>query len=121
MGKRGATAVDETKIVQAVQDCRSISGVLRQVGLVPRGGNYRRVKYVVKKLGLDTSHWTGQGHRKGSTKPIRPPFPLARFLVFGTPCCTSRLKKRLIEKGLFVARCSLCRLDRWLGRVLPTY
>ena len=121
MGKRGpkAKAVDETLMVQAIAECRSIAGVLRRVGLVPRGGNYRRVKWVVKKFGLDTSHWAGQGHRKGSTKPMRPPSPLARFLVFGTPCCTSRLRKRLIDYGLLAARCSVCRLDRWLGRPLP--
>ena len=97
----------------------SIACVLRTVGRVPRGGNYERVKWLVAKMHLDTSHWTGQGHRKGSHVPVVPAMPLAKILTYGSRAATHALKLRLIRCGLLSRRCSLCRMENWLGRPMP--
>ena len=117
--RRKGKAVGEALFVRAIAECRSIAGVLRQVGLVPRGGNYERVKWIVKKLGLDTSHWTGQGHRKGSTVPMVPARPLGQVLVSDSRHNTVKLKRRLIRTGVFEERCSSCMLTQWTGQPIP--
>ena len=122
MGKRGpkAKAVEEAAFVQAVAACKSIACVLRAVGLIPAGANYQRVKWVVRSLGLDTSHWTGQGHRKGSSVPVVPARPLAQVLAKGVQVgCTHKLRKRLIREGVFTAHCSSCGNVSWMGLPIP--
>ena len=53
-----------------------MAATLRALGLVPIGGNYRTVWGWIKRLGLDTSRWHGQGWRKGVRKPIVAARPL---------------------------------------------
>jgi hypothetical protein len=54
------------EITEAVKSSRSIAEVLRNLGMRVGGGNYMTMQRAVKELQLDTSHWTGHGHRKGS-------------------------------------------------------
>ena len=119
MGRTRKMFATEEAVARAVSECKSIACVLRALGLVPAGGNYERVKWVVAKMHLDTSHWTGQGHRKGSHLPVRPPLPLAKILTYGSRAWTHGLRLRLIRCGLLQRRCSLCRMENWLGRPMP--
>ena len=56
------------QFINAVKTSYSIAQVLRKLKLRPAGGNYLTVKRFIQKWNLNTSHWTGQGHRKGSKK-----------------------------------------------------
>jgi len=118
MGKRLGPE-REVALRQAVKDSKSIAGVLRAIGLRAAGGNYRTVQLAVATLGLDTAHWTGEGHRKGSRKPVVAAQPLERMLVRGVLRRSSHLRRRLIEEGKFERRCSNCRLTSWHGVAIP--
>jgi hypothetical protein len=71
------------------------------------------------RLGLDTSHFTGQGHLRGKTHGWTPSRPLAEILVANsTYVATSHLKNRLLKEGLLVNRCSRCDLPPVCGEPL---
>lgn len=118
MGKRDLLARGE-EVRRCVAECRSIAGVLKALGLRPVGGNYHTIKRAVIELGLDTSHFTGKGHRKGSRVPVLPLKPLREVLVRCSFYKSSKLKRRLIVEGLLEPRCQRCRLDRWRGDPMP--
>lgn len=103
----------------AVGQSKSIAGVLRLLRLRVGGGNYRTISRSVKRLELDTSHWTGQGHRKGSGTPVVRATPLLRLLRRGSTYNSNRLRRRLLTEGLLQAHCSMCDLHAWLGRPIP--
>ena len=107
-------------LVRAVELSASIAGVCRALGLVPRGGNYRTIGNAIARMGLSTAHFTGQAHRRGSTRPVRPARPLAEVLVRDSDYGTSvQLKKRLLAAGMLVPRCQGCgNAGEWLGRPL---
>lgn len=115
MPRRPSALADEEKFRAAVSANRSIAGVLRVFGLDVTGANYAAVKRRVRLMALDTSHWTGQAHRRGSTTPVAPPRPLHRVLVeHSTYTTTSALKSRLLRAGLLVETCAVCGLGpRW--------
>jgi hypothetical protein len=107
------------KIREAVAASHSIAGVLRYRGLRVAGANYHTVKRAVAELKLDTSHWTGQGHRKGSTVPVKAARPLHLILRKGTWCTSSRLKARLLDAGMLQPKCSFCGMSEWLRQPIP--
>lgn len=49
----------------AVQNSVSIAGVLRHIGVRQAGGTQAHVSKMIKRYGIDTSHFTGRGHNKG--------------------------------------------------------
>lgn len=92
-----------TQIKEAVKTSKSLAGVLRALGLLPVGGNYRTIKKRIKELNLDTSHFTGKAWiPKG-----------AEVKKFDDLTTAQAIKKRLInERG---HRCECCRKEMWLG------
>lgn len=90
MARPKCTAVD---FAAAVRDSFSIAGVLRRLSLRGAGGNYATVKRLVKKWQLDVSHWTGQGHRKGSNVPVARPRPLDVVLIRNLPVNSHSLRR----------------------------
>ena len=51
---------------RAVAESLSVRQVLSQIGLVPAGGNYKTVHDRIRRLGLDTNHFTGAGWNVGA-------------------------------------------------------
>ena len=96
----------------------SMAETLRQLGLVPIGGNYRTVWLAIRRLGLSTAHWTGRGWRKGRTAPVRQAVPLAQVLVRDSAYDRQALKRRLLLTGLLVYRCDTCGIYEWHGASL---
>lgn len=101
----------------AVCDSTSLRQVLARLGLSKQGGGaYATLNRRIKALELDTSHFTGQGWRRGQTSwPNRRMRPLEELLVESSPVtCIHRLKRRLIREGLLETRCQICGLgDEW--------
>ncbi len=74
----------------------------------------------IKRLGLDSSHFTGQGWARGRTFAGRRALPLSEVLVVNSPYTnTGRLRECLIKVGLKGRRCEMCGLQRWRGEELP--
>jgi hypothetical protein len=107
-------------IIEAVQSSFSIAQVLRMLRLSPTGANYKGMYANFSRLGLDTSHFTGQGHLKGKTPTWTPKRPLAEILVeHSTYRDNHKLKRRLLREGLLVNRCYECSLEPvWQGKPL---
>jgi hypothetical protein len=102
----------------AVAKSISVAGVLRCIGLVPKGGNYRTVRAKVKELGLSTKHWLGLAHLRGQ-KRILPKQPLAEVLVENSTYSRACLKARLLREGLLPSVCALCgQTSTWFGKPL---
>lgn len=109
----------DDQFIAAVKHNYSIAGVLRDLKLKITGANYKTVKMNVKKIGLDTSHWTGKGHLKNKQRNWKPKRPFSEILVENSSYVTSsRLKARLIKEGLLVYKCSECGISEWNGKAL---
>lgn len=100
----------------ATKASSSIAGVIRALDLKVGGSVYPMIKRRIAELGLDTSHFTGQGWSKGKKVTTRPGKPLEEILVEdSTYASTAGLKKRLIKEGLLSEECALCGVTDWCG------
>ncbi|MBR6362795.1 MAG: HNH endonuclease [Bacteroidales bacterium] len=109
----------EADIVKAVSECYSIAGVLRELDLRPIGGNYKTIHRYIKKLHLDTSHFTGQGWNVGlKFKPKRSMKDDEIFVEDSNYRCSWRLRERF-KKVTGINYCEACGLSEWQGRPIP--
>ena len=107
---------NENDLYELVPLCTSVDMVVRELGLKPAGGNQVTVKHYIEKLGIDTSHFLGQGHRKGSNVAVIERQSLDSILVQKSSYTNShRLKLRLISENLKEHRCELCNNTVWLN------
>ena len=107
------------KLIKAVAHNKSIAGVLRQLGLRPIGGNYKTIHALIAKLGLDTSHFTGQGWNVGLQYRPKAAFSeLDIFVENSEYRCSWRLRERYKKiTGLYW--CEQCGLSQWQGHPIP--
>ena len=96
----------------------SVAGVLKSLGLIVAGGNYKTIKEKIAKHKLDTSHFTGMGWRKGKKIPGEK-IPLSKILVNGSTYRTSLIRPRLIKEGLKEHKCEICGNTTWQGKEIP--
>jgi len=92
----------------AVKSSRSIRQVLQKLGLVEAGGNYTQVKYRIKDLAIDTSHFLGKGWNIGLLFIPVPAAHLKTLLVKYSRVQSFKLKKRLFAENLKKEKCELC-------------
>lgn len=110
----------DEQLVEAVAHSSSTSAVCRALGYTPSGGIHRLVIGHIRRLGLDTSHFTGQAWAKGKNLTGRRVLPLDAILVEkSTYRANGRLRQRLIAAGLKPPNCERCGLMTWLGSPLP--
>lgn len=118
---QGRRSWSDQDLARAVAASRSIAGVLRELNLAVGGWTYVVIKGRIAELGLDTSHFTGQGWSKGLSNPtgVRPR-PLDAILIKGSPALrTSHIRERLLREGLKAHRCETCDLSEWRGNPIP--
>lgn len=99
----------------AFEDSRSMADLLRRVGLVPRGDNYRIMRRRLEMLGLDATTLKGQAWSRGRRAPLR----LEEMLVAGRACSGPTLVRQLLAAGYFERACEGCELTEWLGLPIP--
>jgi len=108
----------DSDFAEALRKSFSVAETLRNLGLEPRGGNYRTFKSTVVKLGLDCSHFLGQRHLLGKKRNLDK-VSLQDVLVENSEYSRACLKKRLIESGMLKNECSLCQQEsQWKGKPL---
>ena len=107
----------ETELYEAVKSSTSIRQVLDKLNIVPAGGNYQTTNRRIQKLGIDTSHFTGQAWNKG--KVIGPKRPIEEYLKENTIVQSFKLKSRLITEGLKQHKCECCGITEWNGQPAP--
>ena len=114
----------DEQFIEAVKNNFSVRNVLKTLGVAPTGGSYKLFYSRVKKLALDTSHFTGQGHLKGKTNEYHPKMPLEEILIKKSNYSnTSALRQRLIKDGLLENKCSIssCEISTWRGQELSLH
>ena len=99
----------DEQLIAAVKISRSYRAVIIELGLIPAGGNYTHVVRAIKKLGLETAHFTGKGWNQGwKFDPRRPQQVLESLLINGSLTQSFTLKRRLFLAGLKKPMCELC-------------
>lgn len=105
-------------IVLAVENSKSITDVIKYLGLRTAGGNYAVIKKYIKLYGIDTSHFTPQSE---IIKIVVDRFvrkPLSEILIKNKfNLCSSSVKERLYKEGLKKRKCELCGQEEiWMGK-----
>jgi len=99
------------QLTEAVMSSYSYRNVIKQLGLVPAGGNYQQVKEYIIKLNLDTSHFTGKVWNSGLKINSSQGKSIYELLVNGSKTQSNVLKKRLYRAGIKKPKCELCGWD----------
>jgi hypothetical protein len=116
---RSSRRFSDEDLIEAVRVETSVHGVLRRLGYETNGGMFRYIVAHIRRLGLDTSHFRGQGRARGLKRPSTGLTPLAELLVKGSTTGSSSLRPRLVAAGLLPDSCQECGLKEWRGQPLP--
>lgn len=98
----------EVNLRRAVLEATSIRGTIKNLGLVPAGGNYSQCYFYIEKYEIDTSHFKGQGWCRGISVIREPVYSLEELLVAGRKTARANLKRRLYKSGLKQPKCEEC-------------
>jgi hypothetical protein len=80
--------------------------VIMRLGLVPAGGNYRQIQRRIEALGIDVSHFSGQGWSKGQTgSASSKKIPLDKILVSNYSYQSYKLRNRLFAEEVKKREC----------------
>lgn len=107
-------------LAAAVAESVTYADVLRKLGAPLCGGTYAHLARMIRKAGIDTSHFLGQAHRRGQVSPgRRDPTQVLVVLPEGSfrPKAPT-LRRALIASGV-PELCAECgRPPEWCGRPL---
>lgn len=108
-------SITKEKLQTAVNNNTSIAGVCRELGVVPKGGNYKTIKLNLIKFDISISHFKGQGWNTGvDFKKVREGIPLEDILVENSSYTNlGRLKIRMLNTKLLEYKCSKCKINSW--------
>lgn len=109
----------DEQFIQAVKDNKSYAGVMKQLGIIPAGGNYRTVKKKIAELNLDISHFTGKGWNVGLKFKPKPAQPLSEILVKNSNYQSYKLLRRLLKEEVKERVCENCGNSEWLDNPIP--
>lgn len=110
LGKIQNKYTDE-ELREAVKESKSIAEVLRRLGIKVAGGNHAHISKKIRRMGINTSHFTGKGSNRGKTSPNRK--SSKDILIMGDPTDNRvnavRLRRALREEGV-TDKCNSCGL-----------
>lgn len=112
--------VDEDMLRAVVPAQHTVADVVRALGLEVNSKRHQVVRDTIERLGLDTSHFLGQGHLRG--RPNRGKLAPEEILQFRPDQHyrrdATRLRRAMLESGVSNA-CATCGLDaHWRGHPL---
>jgi hypothetical protein len=97
----------------------SYAAVLRHLGVPVTGGQHAHLARRIRAAGIDTSHFLGQAHFRGTSRPPRSP---EQMLVLNAPesgrVDTKALRRALLAVGV-PHLCATCGIEpKWRGEPL---
>jgi len=92
-------------IIKYAAEVKSMSALLKKLGLKPAGGSYAYMKTQLHKLNLKCEHWTGQAWNKDQ-----------RLKNWENYRENSSIKKHLIKERRDA--CEICGITEWLGNAI---
>ncbi len=106
----------------AVNASESIAGVLRHLGIIQSGGSHAHISRTIKKFGISTARFKGQGWNRGRTHPPPSPEHYLVVLADGSPRTNGfRLRRSLIAIGRPYV-CESCGIDGiWMEREITLH
>ena len=102
--KNGRKTWTDEQMLKAISNNKTVSDVLREIGLTVRPGNFRTFWKFVENNSIDTSHFD----RYSNNKKIKPKKTLNEVLVKNSYYSRSSLKRRLLKEGLLKNECEIC-------------
>lgn len=112
------TWTDE-QLTEAVALSISMAEVLRRLGLRVGGGSQSYLFRRAQQLGLDFSHFKGQGWSRGNCKRPDEVYAALHPLLRRGDRKIPALRDRLIASGLKEERCEECGITEWRGKPVP--
>lgn len=111
----------DEQFIEAVKSSFSIAQVLNKLNKIPSGGNYKVVKYNIKRLNLSDSHFTGKGHLKGKTHNWSIRYTDEEVFTEDPKhnLSTIRIKERLLRSNTLERKCYSCENMSWLSKDIP--
>ena len=109
----------DNELRDVVNNCLTLADVARQLGYEPNGGIHRWLTAHIRRLGIDTGHFKGQGWSRGVRRPGTgfKKRPLEEILVENSPAISGAgIRRRLIAEGVKEERCEECGLQEWRGK-----
>lgn len=111
--------VSKARLEHAVRNCDSYAGAARWLGLGTDIAAGKRARTRTQLHGIDTSHFTGRGWRRGDPSGGRSSPSRDELLVAGVRRNTNALEVRLLREHVLPPRCSRCRRETWEGHAVP--
>lgn len=110
-----STKVSDHQLEVLAAESHSVAEILRKLGRTPVGGSNTWLSRRLRKAGIDTSHFTGQGWNKGGQSVNR--LSADDILILHPKGCNRpaafRLRRALLEIGREL-KCTLCPItDTW--------
>jgi Zn finger protein HypA/HybF involved in hydrogenase expression len=112
--------IDSEKFKEIVKHQNSLSGVLKEIGVVFGGGGVLAVKKRCEKENIDYTHIPiGLGHNKGISRGGINAFPLEDVMVENSKYSRGHLKIRLLKDKILEEKCAKCESKpKWQGEKL---
>lgn len=100
-----------------VKNSHNISEICKKLGVLAIEGNYDLIKHEIKRLNLDTNHFSS---RQLTKKKNNKTFTLEEILVKDSSYKSQyRLKEKLIKNNLLPYTCAICGCEpKWQGKDL---
>jgi hypothetical protein len=105
----------EQQVRDAIASARSLTEALRTLGLRAAGGNFKTLRNLIARHGIETAHFDPNWTRRNPRGPAGR--PIDEILVIGSNYHRGTLKRRLFREGLKRRQCELCgQGEEWRGR-----
>jgi hypothetical protein len=116
--RRNRVTASEATLRAAVAVATTRAQAIVLLGWPPTTASRRRLAEMIALYSVDTSHfrqvaWNKGMHSGGTARPLQ------EYLVLGGTSTSSRLRRRLIEEGIFDPECATCGGRTWQGRPMP--
>ena len=86
----------EQQLILAVKESKSFAQVMRIIGIKPSGGSHSHISRRIKRLGLDTSHFTGKAHGSANLNARLTP----EQILVNNPLQSQRRKPEHLRRAL---------------------
>ncbi len=112
--------MEKEDLEKIVKDSKTITEVIKKLGLRAAGGNFKSIKKRIEKYEIDVTHFESDKIRReklGKYVQNYTKRPLAEYLTENSDFCRKNLKSRLYSEGIKQKKCELCGQDEnWNGK-----
>lgn len=108
---------NESQLRRAVHESKSVTEVIKRLGMAVSGSNAHNISRNIKKFGMETSHFDSlYWHKRNGIATSK----MSNEDIFVKGGTTSRnfIRKRIIKDNLLEYKCSKCNINEWLGEEL---